>query len=157
MNSIAWLAGLLEGEGTFFTTTNGYSPRVALAMTDRDVVEKAALLMGGVKVYPRKSNNTKHKDQWWCMVTGARAAGVMMTIYSLMGNRRNSKILQVLERWKSKAPKRQQKNSAIVNCGHKTLVHYAKGYCRNCYTTMKRNGEHYVHRERVSITAGQGG
>lgn len=39
-----WLAGLLEGEGTFDLHRGKY-PRVRVGMTDRDVVGRAATLM----------------------------------------------------------------------------------------------------------------
>lgn len=45
---IAWMAGLLEGEGCF-TAEGGQRarfryPRITLGMTDRDVVERASVL-----------------------------------------------------------------------------------------------------------------
>lgn len=37
---IAWLAGLLEGEGSFIGATDKYPVCLSLEMTDRDVVER---------------------------------------------------------------------------------------------------------------------
>jgi hypothetical protein len=42
---IAWLAGLLEGEGSFMRGKRKDAPGISLAMTDRDVVERAAKLL----------------------------------------------------------------------------------------------------------------
>lgn len=62
----AWLAGLLEGEGSFIagTTTKGrhtsYRTRIQLSMTDQDIVERAAQLMGSsVKQRPPTGMGSK--------------------------------------------------------------------------------------------------
>ena len=44
---IAWVAGILEGEGTFCMNNN--SPRLAIAMTDLDVVEKFCKIVDKTK------------------------------------------------------------------------------------------------------------
>ncbi len=44
LKDLAWLGGLLEGEGCFMIPKG--SPRIALAMSDKDVVQRAARLMG---------------------------------------------------------------------------------------------------------------
>jgi hypothetical protein len=52
-----WLAGLLEGEGSFVKgpPSRPNCPIVQLAMTDGDVVERAARLLGrGVTPWDRK-------------------------------------------------------------------------------------------------------
>ena len=42
---IAWLAELLEGEGSFVMSERSIA--IVVKMTDRDVVERAAALLGG--------------------------------------------------------------------------------------------------------------
>lgn len=130
---VAWLAGLLEGEGCFFNVVKGYAPRVALAMTDRDVVERASDLMGSPQVFVRRPQNSKHKDQYWCMLTGARAVGVMFTIYPFMGERRRAKIREVIARWKSKPLGRRRIGERNYACGHMGRPHYAHQLCHSCY------------------------
>jgi hypothetical protein len=41
-SDLAWLAGLLEGEGCFHFTRTAY---VVISMTDEDIIERAASLM----------------------------------------------------------------------------------------------------------------
>ena len=91
VKDIAWLAGLLEGEGTFFARDHrGGSHRVVIASTDKDVVERSASLMGNPKVYPSiYKNRPKHwKPLYRCGIEGRPAAALMMTIYPLMGKKR---------------------------------------------------------------------
>lgn len=81
---IAWLAGLLEGEGAF-----GMSDRslcVKILMTDRDIIERAAALLRG-HTYTRRAPkiDRPRKPAWVAQVKGPWAAGWMMTIYKLQG------------------------------------------------------------------------
>jgi DNA-binding transcriptional regulator YiaG len=91
---LKWLAGLLEGEGSFLKPppSSPNCPRISLEMTDKDVVEKAALLMGG-----RASTRTNLKSLLWkptyrVLIRGSRAAHLMRILYPEMGMRRRSQI-----------------------------------------------------------------
>lgn len=100
-----WLAGLLEGEGTFGiarnTTThdNTYEyPRVIVKMADRDVIERAAVLMGSVAIYTRLSDNPDHSTQYITKVHGDKALDVMKRVRPYMGTRRGARIDELLSR-----------------------------------------------------------
>lgn len=98
----AWLAGLLEGEGSFLvykTKGNSY-PRVQLNMTDLDVVENAAALMGGNSVQVHRAGDDRLKRAWSTKVTGKRALALMEEIRPWMGIRRGSKIDELLAQFK---------------------------------------------------------
>lgn len=92
-DDVLWLAGLLEGEGSFDLHRGRY-PRVRVAMTDRDVVGRAATLMGcGVRLSIRPA---PYRAMWHAEVSGARAVEVMRSILPHMGARRSGRIAQVL-------------------------------------------------------------
>jgi hypothetical protein len=88
---IAWLAGLLEGEGCFFFRRTAY---VKLSMTDRDTVEKAAILMDGRTVMAQKLPS--RKQVYKVEICASRALGVMELILPHMGQRRSEKINSVI-------------------------------------------------------------
>ena len=102
---IAWLAGILEGEGCFQLHRNsgGRSPvaRLQLKMTDLDVVQRAAQIMCSedkVKEIPRPDSFKEHyKTQYLCVVYGQTAKDVMRAILPYMGERRSEKIREVLK------------------------------------------------------------
>ena len=90
---LVWLAGLLEGEGAFDLHRERY-PRIRLGMTDRDVVERAAALIGSrvrLSLRPAPAQATWHTE-----VSGVRAAEVMRLLLPFMGTRRSGKIATVL-------------------------------------------------------------
>lgn len=98
IQDIYWLAGLLEGEGSFIWNVS--TPRIKLAMTDKDVIEKAKLLMTPLsKTTTCHNGNNKNYHQF--AITGFNAIQWMMTIYSLMGRRRKNQIKKVLLEWKN--------------------------------------------------------
>ncbi|UIW13445.1 LAGLIDADG endonuclease [Arthrobacter phage Amyev] len=92
-DDLLWLAGLLEGEGTFDAHRGKY-PRIRLAMTDRDIVGRAASLMDS------KIRLSLHaapaKPTWHTELSGERAAAIMRQILPFMGTRRSGKIAEVL-------------------------------------------------------------
>lgn len=101
VKDIFWLAGLLEGEGHFMSDPKGSLARIKLEMTDKDVIEHAAELMGIRNVGAARKSNPKHNTTYYFYVCGAKAAGWMMTIFSLMGKRRRRTIKNVLCHWQN--------------------------------------------------------
>lgn len=96
---LAWLAGLLEGEGSFlFASPSQYKAAVSinLQMTDRDVVERAAGLMGGAWRSWKDKRNPAWKETYVVHVRGRRAAELMRLLLPHMGKRRTGRILAVL-------------------------------------------------------------
>lgn len=90
-----WVAGLLEGEGTFYPkATTGY-PYIACHMTDHDVLTRLQGIVGGSTI-PMKKQYDHHRPSWrWC-AGGALAVEIMTTIRPLMGTRRGARIDELL-------------------------------------------------------------
>lgn len=98
--TLHWLAGLLEGEGTFTAGVPSYphKPIVALHMTDEDVVAQVAVLFG-VKYHNDRSDQRRNKlwrPSFRVRVTGKRAVEWMTVLRPLMGQRRQTQIDRAL-------------------------------------------------------------
>jgi hypothetical protein len=102
---LGWVAGLLEGEGCFFVNTSGtpqYGPyaydRVAVCMTDRDVLERLQEVTGiGRLEKIRARKDPKHKPiSQWVVCRNQEAIELMIAVYPHMGARRQAKIREVL-------------------------------------------------------------
>jgi hypothetical protein len=93
-----WLAGLFEGEGCFTTRRNRHEIRIALSMTDEDVVLKAAIAVGGpsVRVHSRK-RKVHYKPTFEFELVGDRAVTFCQRILPFMGQRRKARIEFLLE------------------------------------------------------------
>jgi hypothetical protein len=94
IKNIHWLAGILEGEGSFQLER----PAIALEMTDRDIVQRVANIFQ-VPVYELK-RRPGSKQAYKAVLTGNLAIQWMMTLYSLLGVRRKARIREVLEKWR---------------------------------------------------------
>lgn len=92
-DDLLWLAGLLEGEGSFDAHKGRYA-RVRLGMTDRDIVTRAATVMGSrVRL---ALHALPDKASWHTEITGTTAVEIMREILPYMGARRSQKIAEVL-------------------------------------------------------------
>lgn len=94
----AWLAGLLEGEGSFGVDAG--RPVVEVKMTDRDVIARAAHAFGDVSVYavPQTAEDIAagYKQAWRARVRGGTAIAVMLRVLPHMGERRSARIAGIV-------------------------------------------------------------
>lgn len=93
VTDIAWLAGLMEGDGCF--TTNGQIPVISVAMLDKDVIERVA------KIFQAKidSYKTPKGDKICYRAKTARRAiiePILLAVYPYMGQRRKERIMKLL-------------------------------------------------------------
>jgi hypothetical protein len=140
---IAWLGGLLEGEGSFNWTS---SPHIQIQSTDFDVVQHAGDLLGVIpQAEWRPKGKPSYKPVRGAHLHGARAAAWMMTIYPFMGERRQAKIREVLIRWNNapdmpRAPRGQR---WMATC-HPDKPRSGNGLCNSCHMRQwraKRNAD----------------
>lgn len=94
---IAWLAGLLEGEGSFKKPAPSapHLPIVTVQMTDEDVIARAARLVGVgyCSVIPK---NPRHQPTFVMSAKETRARDLMLALRPLMGQRRRGQIDQAV-------------------------------------------------------------
>jgi hypothetical protein len=101
--TLSWLAGLLEGEGSFMMSRNTvkgkiyHYPKIVVSMTDEDVIQRAADAFGtSVYTVPKIENR---KQQWRATLTGSKAAEMMTLLIPHMGKRRAAKIKEILSEY----------------------------------------------------------
>jgi len=103
---VAWLAGILEGEGSFLRYRSIVKgkvylyPRIVLGMTDRDVVQKVADMFG---VSLGKVKNARgRRPMYRAIIQGERAVGFMRALLPYMGKRRTRRMIALIREHKSK-------------------------------------------------------
>jgi hypothetical protein len=100
-SDIHWLAGVYEGEG--YCIFGCGTHRITLAQKDEWLGKELQRRFGGV-VYDTPDKRTGVVYHVW-RVTGARARGIMMSMYPLLSPRRQQQVLNVLraapgKRWR---------------------------------------------------------
>ena len=98
-----WLAGLLEGEGSFCKgpPSSPRAPRVGIQMTDKDIVEKVAGLFGCKCIFLSKQKANWHST-YVARRVGKKAVELMQILKPLMGKRRQEQIQRALNCYKPK-------------------------------------------------------
>ena len=100
IKDLYWLAGILEGEGSFMKGTPSAPnlPRISCSMTDEDTIQKVSDLMM-VKYHKCKlsDKNPKWKDTYIVNLRGKRARELMGTLKPIMGKRRQAQIQRALD------------------------------------------------------------
>jgi len=94
-----YLAGLLEGEGSFMKgpPSDPTQPRIVIQMTDKDVVQGVRKILNSGVIYCECKNLIKWKKAYRLMIKGKVAVKLMMSLYPLMGKRRQEQIKKALQ------------------------------------------------------------
>ena len=95
---LAWVAGLLEGEGSF-TLRKSNVPKIHCQMTDEDVLLKLQEKCGGKIYFSERTEEQRAKnwkDSWTWNLQGRPAADLMRELMPHMGKRRSEKIKEIL-------------------------------------------------------------
>lgn len=108
--NIAWVAGIIEGEGSFHYTEKT-ARRLRIRMTDKDVLDKIkSILKIGTLHGPYKKKNPKHKDAWEFSVCRRKELiEICNAILPWMCKRRTSKIRYILEEHKNAITEMQER------------------------------------------------
>lgn len=108
--TLAWLAGLLEGEGSFFMGTNKVSgksyryPVIGINMTDEDIIARVAGIFGTKTYGPFQHRAANRKPFWRTSLGGHASAELMRSLIPQMGLRRAAKIVEILSEWDVREP-----------------------------------------------------
>lgn len=120
LRNIEWLAGFLEGEGSFQAGGSVRTTPVVTAMqVQREPLERVQAILGGkISMWLRKKKNPNHNDASRWGLYGGNAAGVMMMLYPLMSPKRKEQITKAIMAWR--AGRGESYNSHKIQClrGH---------------------------------------
>lgn len=117
LSDIYWLAGFLEGEGSFniYRHSNGTSKvfRITASSTDADTIDKVSKIIHGFGKFTSYHNgDSSRKRVYQYSLVGNLAIQWMMTLYPLMSTRRRSQIKVVISIWKAYSPHRGRKENS---------------------------------------------
>lgn len=147
--AMPWLAGLLEGEGSFLNK-GGY-PAITVNMCDRDVIARVAALLDVGPAAVRERFDLRDQLRGWkrsylTSVAGARAAELMRTLRPLMGDRRGGAIDHALEAYSPVRLTHPPDRCTFMGC---VRTHRSRGLCNAHYMMWSRDR---VSRREARIT-----
>lgn len=144
---LAWLAGWLEGEGSFCygayrnlnersRTHKAYTLAINSFCVDRDIVARAAKIAGAAmyEIQPRCETTWNRQVGWRFAMTSEPAADLMRMLLPYMGERRSEQIKKALDGWDNRPTKPVEKVCAC-GCG-RTFI----GPPRRLYFGTNRQG-----------------
>lgn len=150
----AWLAGFLEGEGSFTCTLMQKKYpciQITFNTTDGDVAKRAATFLGAKANGPyEKRIGTKvlgTKPYWSVRKSGEAAARIMKDLLPYMGERRSQQINSSLAKW-DRRPGKYRELGARADC-HPDRRHYSRGLCRPCHFKFFRYDMHKMSEAEV--------
>jgi hypothetical protein len=133
-----WLAGLLEGEGTFTTTrADGHVyPVLELKMSDEDVVRRAATMLGAANIQIRQPKYPWWKVTYVAKISGFAAADMMSALRELMGSRRRDAIDTALRNYRPIQLRVAPQHCVVEACD---APHRGRGLCHKHYMSWSRD------------------
>lgn len=143
-SDLYWLAGILEGEGSFLKgpPSKPNQPLIKIEMTDKDVIVRVSKIFGiGYYFADRKP----YKRVYRTILRGSSAVVLMRKLYPLMGIRRKDQITKAIHsyRFRLKIKLDRRKYAEIkqrLAVGDETHAEIAKrfGIDRSCVSHINR-------------------
>ena len=139
-HAISWLAGLLEGEGSF-SNSDGY-PVISVSMCDQDVIARTVEILNCQTI--RDATDARDRVRGWAPVwsaalAGARAADLMRGLRPLMYSRRRLQIDRALAAYH---PIRLTAPPEICVTDGCERPHRSRGLCNTHYMKWSRDRAH---------------
>jgi len=134
---LAWLAGLLEGEGSFIANRGARSsyPVIKVEMCDQEVIERAARLLE-TRVWLVPPGTEGWRPTYVAQIAGHRAAEWMRAVRPFMGLRRTAAIDAALSAYQ---PVRLIAPPLICVVEGCERPHRARGLCNTHYMSWFRD------------------
>lgn len=117
IKDIYWLAGFIEGEGCFQFHKKNHAPYITISQKDPQCLYDIKNIFGGsIHSYRDREENIYYK---WTASTRL-ASGLMLTLYSLLSDRRKEKIKECITQWKNVPTVGHYKRNKLLIChlGH---------------------------------------
>lgn len=165
VSEIAWAAGLFEGEGSFnsYPRRNKQGVQIRLSMSDKDVVERFARIVGVGAVHLRIHASTETRDRSrykpmyeWYVYEAAEISRVTELLMPWLGERRRARA----EELRKVALGVQPHNGKKTHCpqGHPYegenlwFEHRANGVIARVCRTCKNNKSRERMRTKLGVT-----
>ena len=133
---LGWIAGMVEGEGCI--TKNA---KITVCSSDLDVLDKIASLWRTTVQPVKNYSQLSKKPMYRVAVGGKHGAGWLMTIWSLLGERRRTKAKEIIKHWLLLLPAPQDRTQCpsghLYTLASTVRTRFGRG-CRTCNNEARR-------------------
>jgi hypothetical protein len=135
---VAWLAGLLEGEGHFGIKRSGSwtYPAITLEMSDESIVRRAAVRLCAPSVIRDEPRDARWSVTYVATIAGSAAAEWMRRLRPFMGCRRKEAIDAALAAYRPIRLVEPPESCIVPGC---TSPHRSRGLCHAHYMAWSRD------------------
>ena len=131
-----WLAGLLEGEGTFMAKSRTSWITISIEMCDRESVVRAAAMLGAKSVTRGPDRSARGwRPTYRAKISGNRARPWLVELRPLMGSRRQAAVDAALDSWSPLRLPRAPSACSVAGC---VRPHRSRGLCHAHYMRWSR-------------------
>ena len=110
--SIEYLAGLIEGEGSFLAKANG-GAAITVEMTDQDIVERLLTFGGTVHGYAARKINWEPTWRW--SLTSKLAFDLAKELLPYLGIRRTEQATRMMQQYQDSINRQTSTKTNIIN------------------------------------------
>jgi len=147
-----WAAGFMEGEGSFHCDKEKSLVRISTPQNVREPLERLLALFGGVIRLRAQTYKGQPRPIFVWDAVGTRAVGIMMTLYTLLSQKRREQVTLALSRWRSH--RAHHRHWTVCKRGHPLSEDntYVGGRgerrCRICVLVGARRRDNAARRDR---------
>ena len=138
-----WAAGFLEGEGCFSRTGKGRTPTVTAVQVDKEPLERLHAIFGGTLCFYQRKPGEKGRDYWIWRTSSALSVGVMLTLWSMLSERRQERIREIISEWSPRRFKTMREAGFCRKHGDEHVRRRkssGRPYCLKCNASYGRAG-----------------
>lgn len=93
----AWLAGIYEGEGTFYYDSASKYPTLRIKMIDRDIIQRVADFFGNVVESYEDNRKETYQKMYVAAIRGQPSIRIIGKIWEFLGKRRKKQVRDVID------------------------------------------------------------
>lgn len=144
--NIAWLAGIIEGEGCI-SYVGVSSVAVTVGMTDKDIVERILEITKIGVIYITNRSEVEGHEHWktlyqWRVANKQDVLYILKLIHPWMGERRSIKIDEALDRLdKNPGPRKNRPIQHGTRAGYRREISKNIEPCEACVIAMREHGK----------------
>lgn len=156
-HEVAWVAGIIEGEGSLHVVRKGdvVHGRVAVVMTDYDVLESLRSITGVGTVRQERARTNRKRTWVWAFAAREDVIYLVTLIYPFLHARRKQQADKVLEASRSKSNLRDLPRGVYTTPSGRyrsSIYRNGENFCLGTFDTIAEAEQAYKEKDQECST-----